>query len=253
VKKCIWCKKNEEETAFNKVAHSVPKSLGGKNICQNVCDDCNSFFGNIQPTHAAIEETFKEVFNITRARILNGFQIFTNNKNKKRFKSRYFDVDVSKKKLKLKSAFRRELSFQMKFTNIFKRGLYKVYLEEVERQFGTAHHEKFDFVRQVARYGLDTYPLFYFYRNNGIIMMLTDEAENPSIFFQKMNYLYNNECYVEIEFMGHVFGFPINRYWELMLETNLKESIAKKIGFFNRYKEVKKISDIDLFLNIMDK
>ena len=84
-------------------------------------------------------------------------------------------------------------------------------------------------------------------------MMLTDEAENPSIFFQKMNYLYNNEYYVEIEFMGHVFGFPINRYWELMLETNIKESLAKKTGFFNRYKEVKKISDIDLLLNIMDK
>lgn len=83
-------------------------------------------------------------------------------------------------------------------------------------------------------------------------MMSIDEAENPSIFFQKMNYLHNNEYYVEIEFMGHVFGFPINLYWELMLEKNIKDSISKKRGFFNSYKEVKKISDIDLLLNIMD-
>lgn len=253
MKKCIWCKRNENETTFNKLAHSIPKSLGGKNICQNVCDECNSFFGNTQLNHASIEETFKEVFNITRARLLHGFQIFTKNKKKERFKSRYFNIDIPKKKLKLKPAFRRELSFQIKLTNTFKRGLYKVYLEEVERQLGIAHDEKFDFVRQVARYGIDTYPLFYFYRTNGIIMMLTDEAENPSIFFQKMNYLHNNDYYVEIEFMGHVFGFPINRYWELMLETNIKDSISKKNGFFNRYKEVKKISDIDLLLNVMDK
>ncbi|MEQ1665821.1 MAG: hypothetical protein ABL927_10635, partial [Bdellovibrionales bacterium] len=165
----------------------------------------------------------------------------------------YFDVDLSKKKFKVKPAFRRELSFQARFAKVFKRGLYKVFLEESERQFGNGHDEKYDFVRQVARYGLDTYPLFYFFRTNGIIMMLSNESESPAIHFQKMNYLHNNEYYVEIEFMGHVFGFPINRYWELLIEQNLKDSIRKKIGFFNAFKEVKKITDIDLLLKIMDK
>jgi hypothetical protein len=253
MKKCIWCKKTEEETTFENLAHTVPKSLGGKNICINVCDECNSFFGNIQSNHASIEETFKEVFNITRARLLNGIDKFIKRKKNERFKSRYFDIDINKSKFKLKPAFRRNLSFQSRFSNTFKRGLYKVYLEEVERQLGTAHDDKYNFVREVARYGLDTYPLFYFYRTNGIIMTLTDEVENPSFFFQKMNYLYNNEYYVEIEFLGHVFGFPINRCWEVFLNSNIRTSISLKAGLFNNCKEVRKITDIDLLLKVLDK
>lgn len=253
MKTCIWCKKNESESKFEKIAHSVPQSLGGRNICINVCDECNHYFGSPQASHISIEEAFKEVFNITRARLTNALQVVLKKQNKGRFKSRYFVLDIEKKKCKLKSSFRYDSFFQTKFVNLFKRGLYKVYLEEVERQFGTAHLEKYDFVRQVARYGFDTYPLYYFYRKDGIMFMLTNEAENPSIYFQKMNYLYNNEHYIEIEFLGHVFGFPINRYWQIMLESNLNDSLAKKVNYFASYKEVKRIIDIDLMLKIMDK
>lgn len=45
MKICIWCRKNENQGTFDKKAHTIPKSLGGDNICENVCDKCNHFFG----------------------------------------------------------------------------------------------------------------------------------------------------------------------------------------------------------------
>ena len=70
MKKCIWCTRKESETTFKKLAHTIPQSLGGKMICENVCDDCNHYFGNISDKLPSIEETFKETFNITRLRLL---------------------------------------------------------------------------------------------------------------------------------------------------------------------------------------
>ncbi|MFN7494955.1 MAG: HNH endonuclease [Cyclobacteriaceae bacterium] len=46
MRKCIWCRRDESETDFKKEAHTIPRQLGGQNICANVCDDCNHYFGN---------------------------------------------------------------------------------------------------------------------------------------------------------------------------------------------------------------
>lgn len=190
---------------------------------------------------------------MTRVKLRMGFAERDNKKNQDRFKSRYFDVNLSNRKVKIKPAFKKQMSFHRKLNEAFKRGLYKVFLEEIERQYGCALLEKYDFVRQVARYGIDSYPLFYFYRIDGIIFILEDEIDNPNICFKKMDYLYNNEYYVEIEFLGHVFGFPINRMYEININISLIKSIEIKKGFFKTYKEIKKITDIDILLKVMDK
>lgn len=54
MKKCIWCNKTEVETKFDKLAHTIPKSLGGQKICENVCDICNSFFGSHFNTYPSV-------------------------------------------------------------------------------------------------------------------------------------------------------------------------------------------------------
>ncbi len=47
---CIYCKKTEKETSFNKSEHIIPQSFGRFNdnltLVGVVCDDCNQFFGN---------------------------------------------------------------------------------------------------------------------------------------------------------------------------------------------------------------
>jgi HNH endonuclease len=46
MKKCIWCCRTEETATFITKAHTIPQSIGGKFICENVCDKCNDFFGD---------------------------------------------------------------------------------------------------------------------------------------------------------------------------------------------------------------
>lgn len=55
-KKCLWCLKEEAKTTFNIKAHTIPKSLGGQNYNKNVCDDCNSYYGNSLEVGYSIEE-----------------------------------------------------------------------------------------------------------------------------------------------------------------------------------------------------
>ena len=44
-KKCIWCFKKETEVPFDKESHVLPQNLGSKEICIDVCDPCNEYFG----------------------------------------------------------------------------------------------------------------------------------------------------------------------------------------------------------------
>jgi len=45
MKKCIWCLKKEDEVSFKKESHIMPQNLGSKEICTDVCDPCNEYFG----------------------------------------------------------------------------------------------------------------------------------------------------------------------------------------------------------------
>ena len=66
-KKCIWCLKEESEVPFKNKAHTIPKSLGGQNFNINVCDICNSYFGNPSKENKySIESALKETFCISR-------------------------------------------------------------------------------------------------------------------------------------------------------------------------------------------
>lgn len=43
---CIFCGKDNSETTFNNIAHTIPESLGNKKLFSyNECDKCNSYFG----------------------------------------------------------------------------------------------------------------------------------------------------------------------------------------------------------------
>lgn len=56
-------------------------------------------------------------------------------------------------------------------------------------------------------------------------MSLKREAETPILLFDRMEYLYSNDKFVEIEFLGHVFGFPITNVFESDFENYISKSV----------------------------
>lgn len=252
MKKCIWCLKTENNTSFLKKAHTIPKSLGGQNFNKNICDSCNEYFGSKQEEKYSIEEALKEAFNISRKKML------LSSKPKKqvgKFKSRFFDIKEKKGKYKLefKTSFRFDSQFQKSLCRSFKRGLYKLYFEELNRQKKIGFEPEFNLIRKFARYNENDLPVFYFQRKYGIIMMLDREAETPTLFFERMKYLYSDEYFEEIEFLGHVFGFPKKEFTIENFDNYYINSIKLKKDFFIGVTKIEKFTNIDIAFSIMDK
>lgn len=249
--KCLWCLNEEPKVTFEKKAHTIPKSLGGQNYNKNVCDECNAFFGNKQEVNYSIEEALKETFNITRRRLLMGTK---QKRQVGKFKSRFFDIKErnGKPRLVVKPSFRLNSTYQRELSYYFKRGLYKMYLEELNRQTDKGFESKYDVIRSFARYGKGTATVLYFNRVAGMMMMFAREAETPILYFDRMKYLYSNEQFVEIEFLGHVFGFPITLFSKSDFDNYIEKSLKEKQGFFKEAKVIDKLTDVDLSLRIMN-
>ncbi len=255
MKKCIWCSKTEHNVEFKKLAHTIPQTLGGKNICENVCDICNLYFGSYNNKLPPIETIIKETFNISRAKFLQIDNEIGKNKAMPRFSSIYFNVDFVKNKFKLKPSYKYNLHFQEKISRQFKKGIYKIFLEETERQKKDGHIGKYDFIREFSRYDLGDYPIFYFERNHGIILMTKNWAKEPELFLEdniKFKYLINEPFFFEFELLGHVFGIVTSRNWEIGLDNYIKKTSEAKKDIFKGYKVIKNFSDVDLTLSILD-
>lgn len=252
-KKCLWCLKNEPEVTFEKKAHSIPKSLGGQNYNPNVCDNCNNHFGDRKCNNGkySIEEALKEAFVISRTRLLNGE---ITKRKIGRFKSKFFDVKEKKGRLSLsiKPSFRFTPGFQKELCNSFKRGLYKMYFEELNRQKNIGFENEYNIIRNYGINNIGELPVFYYTRIFGIMMLLSREAETPILFFDRMKYLYSNDKFAEIEFLGHVFGFPISNFNKSELLSYVSESMKIKKDFFTGAIILDKLTDIDLALNILN-
>lgn len=255
VKRCLWCKLVEGETTFDKKAHTIPKSLGGQNYNQTVCDICNHFFGNATSENRySIETALKETFCITRQRLLS---CRTQKRQVGKFKSIFFDVKERNGKLRLvlNKSFQFKTEFQQQLCRNFKRGLIKMWFEEFDRQSKSdiGQDEKFDTIRQFSRYNFGNLPVIYFERKYGIFLFTKSEAETPTLILNRMNYLYENEKFTEIEFLGHVFGFPIAQFTREDFDLYIKSSLEKKTDFFVNAVLLDKLIDIDFTLRVMDK
>jgi len=239
-----------------KLAHTIPQNMGGKNICENVCDVCNSYFGNYNNGLPPIETVIKETFNISRARFLQANNEIGKNKTLPKFSSIYYKVDFKKGKLDLKSAYKFHRGFQEKISRQLKKGIYKIYLEEVERQKNIGHDSKFDFIREFARYDLGDYPLIYFKRRFGIFPMADEWMKTPELFLkeeQKFKYLIEGDSFFEFEILGHVFGIATSRNWEISFDNYVRKTTKAKENLFESFNFVRKFGDIDLALAILDK
>lgn len=250
MKKCIWCKKDEETTTFEKKAHSIPLSLGGMNFNRNVCDECNKFFGfTLDDYSYSIEEALKETLCISRERLLNRE---TAKRKVGSFKSKFFDVKDrnGKLRLSLKKNIFLNYEYQRGLCHNFKKGLIKMWFEEYSRQNPNLdiYSDKFDYIRNFARYNSHDIPIYYFNRKLPIFLLKKNEAETPRLIFNRSTIYLQNENYFEFEFLGQVFGFPISSLSDVELTENLKESLELKKTLFKDCVEIKKIFDIDFLL-----
>ncbi|MDH7444517.1 HNH endonuclease [Aquimarina sp. 2201CG14-23] len=249
--KCLWCFKTEIDVTFIKKAHTIPKSLGGQKYNNNVCDECNKYFGEKGDDKYSIEEALKETFVISRKMLYNP-------KDGKRkigeFKSRFFEIKERKgrKRLIIKQSFRFNRQFQQRLCRNFKRGLYKMYFEELNRQKGVGYDNKYDIIRNFARYDRGDLPVIYFERSFGAMILFKREAETPILFFDRMEYLFSNKTFDEIEFLSHVFGFPIGDFNENDFENYMHKSIEIKDGLFKNALIIKSLLDIDFTLKVMN-
>jgi hypothetical protein len=254
-KTCIWCLKPDSEATFINKAHTIPKSLGGQNFNKYVCDKCNSYFGETTPLNGySIESALKETFCITRQRLLDSI------KTKRQvgpFKSKFFDVKYRKDKPRLvvKQAFLLKPDFQRELCRNFKRGLIKMWFEEFDRQSNhtAGQNSKYEILRSFARYNTADLPVVYFQRSIGVFMTLKSEAETPVLLLNRMKYLYENEKFTEIEFLGHVFGFPTTDFTRAEFDSYLMNSIELKTQFFEHAIIIDKITDVDFTLQILNR
>ena len=255
MKHCIWCNRTADKVSFDKQAHVIPQSLGGTEICENVCDECNKYFGAKSGKGPAIEEVLKETFHISRIRFLAVEGEIGKNKAITRPDSLYFKVDLARHKVSLKFAYRFKPHFQENLGRLLKRGLYKLFLEEMEREFRNGHDSKFDFIREFARHDLGDFPVYYFQRKYGVVLLEKGYGKHPKLYFkqdEKHKFMLRDLGFFEFEFMGHVFAVATSRTWHLTIDSYLKETKKLKVGLFTGYTSVKNFNDIDLTFKILN-
>ena len=206
MKSCIWCNRKEPNVTFDKKAHTFPKSLGGQSICTNVCDSCNHYFGSPNDKSPAIEVVLKEILNLSKYLLLDQVNEIPKNK---RFKSEYFNFNLKTKTINLKPRYKLQKGYQEKIGRLFKRGMYKVFLEERDNQKMDAKETKFDFIREFARYDFGDYPIYYFIPKFGAVFFSSVDTNNPMIRFTPHSDEIEKEYKIfTYMIMGHYFWNP---------------------------------------------
>ncbi len=248
---CIWCSKSEPSVSFDKKAHTFPKSLGGEYLCENVCDSCNHYFGSPSSRSPAIEVVLKEILNISKYLLLEHSKESLKNK---RFKSEYFDINWNKHIIKLKQRYSLRKGYQAKLGRLFRRGLYKVFLEERERQKNDALDSRFDFIREFARYDFCDYPVYYLKPKFQALLYSREDVLKPTIRFTPTSDEIDNEFKVfDYVIMGHTFCIPTSRYFSEFYLTNYRKHLAKTDNAFGtELIPINYVEDIDFLFMFMN-
>lgn len=246
-KVCIWCLKNESGTSFLNAAHIFPKSLGGRRLCFNVCDSCNHYFGSKESKLPSVEIALKEPLNISKAFILSNSQ-----KNSKipRFKSEYFDYDFNKQVLKTKFKYRLLNDFQTGFTRQFKRGIFKVFLEERSESVGDALNSQFDFIREFARRGIGDYPVFYCCPALPVVAVSDEDIRNPVIrFTPDSEELMKQYGFYSYYFITHSIAIPVIRSYEITLSNYKSYMLKDNSKLYSSMVPLVYITDLDFLFS----
>jgi len=169
-----------------------------------------------------------------------------------KYSSEYFKLDIEKFQFDIKMKWKFHSHFLETLGRQFKRGIYKMYLEELEMQFGGALEPQYDFIREFSRYDLGEYPVYYFKRE--IIPIFNGHLENPKIYFDKTSNTFIHDLqFFEFELFGHVFGIATSKNYKITIDSYLKKTIQAKSEFYTEFKEIINFNDFDITLSVFDK
>lgn len=252
--RCIFCLRDEPQTTFKEKSHTISKSLGGVEIGFDICDECNHYFGHHdtllpKPPRMAVEVCTKEIFALIRCLIEHGSH--DRREKARRLRSTFFNFRASENRFEVKSSFKYNSGFLDVFTNQFKRGIYEFFLQEYHRQTGCGLEERFNNVRNYARYNIGDLPLYHLRGDNGVLLLEGDISIPRLSFSENQIEIINAYGFYVLYLWGYWFYLEVTPMAEFNRESYLKRH-AKKImgtGFVvNRLIEVKSIFDIDFTL-----
>ncbi|MBP2615823.1 HNH endonuclease [Chryseobacterium jejuense] len=252
MKICIWCSRNDNNTNFNTIAHTFPQSVGGKNICLNVCDDCNFAFGKKQSFQPSVDLSIKEIFNLSRFLISDKKNI----RSYKRFTSEYFKVNLEQRKIGIRVKYKFQSKFQENFARSFKRGIYKIFLEERERICGDSHSEEFNFIREFARYNLNDIPLYYLKPLQPILFIDQEHLDNPQLHFMQPHIeLHEKYRLYEFYYGGYTYLLHTNVFMQDFHINNYNNEIVsnnKNSMNLSSLVKINKMEDLDFRYNLFN-
>jgi len=170
-----------------------------------------------------------------------------------RHKSVFFNINWDKKTIKVKPKYSIKKGYQENLGRLFRRGIYKVFLEERERQRGDAHNEEFNFIREFSRYDLGTCPIYILRPKFGIIATSTPDITNPTIRFTEHSDDLNKSFRIfEYQIMGHMFCIPTNRNFEnFCLSSYIKHLIKDDSPFGKELIEINYAENVDFTFKYM--
>ena len=125
-------------------------------------------------------------------------------------------------------SYKLKLNFQKEFGRRFRRGLFKVYLEERERQIGDANHDRFNFIREFARFDLNDYPIFIQKpRFKGIVYNTNDLLSQEIRFTEYSDEIDEKFRYYSYPLMGHNFVIPTSNQFMKERFNSHKDHLIK--------------------------
>ncbi|NML55776.1 HNH endonuclease [Chryseobacterium cheonjiense] len=252
MKKCIWCSRNDNDVNFNTLAHTFPQSLGGKNICLNVCDSCNFEFGKKQSFQPSVDLAVKEIFNLSRFLISDSKNI----SSYKRFSSEYFKVNLQRRQINIKMKYKLQSKFQENFARSFKRGIYKIFLEERERICGDSHSDEFNFIREFSRYNLNDVPLYYLRPRYPILLIDQEQLDNPKLHFTESDLeLHRKYRLYEFYYGGYSYLLHTNAFMQdLHINKYNAEVVMKNKNsmILSTLVQIHRMEDLDFRYNLFN-
>ena len=251
---CIFCKRTKEDTAtFKEKAHTIPESLGSSNIGVDICDDCNHYFGQPDPTIyrpvLGVELAVKEVLGVQRA-------LLRRDQNAPRLKYIFFEYWRKKNTFKFKNRFLySDNTFLLMFGRQFRRGIYELFLQEYHRQYEDGLNPKFEKIRRFSRYNEGDVPLYYVQRRMGLYLM--EDGKN-GVFVPQFHFsdklLEDMEQYgfFQLYLFGQIYYLEVtDKAAEHRYEYLNKEIHDTDIGgnIYSCITQVEKITDMDFLMS----
>lgn len=246
--KCIFCGKRAPDVTFFDKPHTTPRSLGSDRIGFDVCDQCNHFFGEPDKSmypRIAVETCVKEIFGVIRFMLNLEREGHENDV----LKSRYFNYWRSRSTLQFKSTFRGNPYFRRTFIKQFKRGLYELFLQEYHKATENGLDERFDRVRQYARYGYGDLPVWHLQTR---LLLVEADLSVPELRFTEHSLdEIDSYGFYSMYLWGFWFYLEVTPRAELVREVYLRK-LANKInigGFvISNMVQLKDIEEVDFTL-----